>query len=496
MSDDRRVVVIGSGPAGAMAARELVRRGIRVTMLDAGIDIQSGTLVRLGARNVFRVKQQLRPETGHEISGDPKTLHYAQLALGGLSNSWTGAVPRYAPQDFTDGERLHERYRWPVSYSDLIPYYEDAERLLTITGGRRDVPQLQAGVAAYRHDLPDDWRAFQELSARYGQGFTTMPIADGSPSMMVRRSTAFNSYTAIVRPMRRAKNFELKTGMHALRLQWSGAARRVQGVTCFNRRTSKMEFVAANAVVVACGALASAKLLHNSVCSDFPQGLGNAYGLLGRFLHDHPREWWMLTLDRPRTLLAPPAYLTRLPHTISAPLLSTSWTLGTVGTFDTIRSRFGMKSSRVGVQVFGTMVPTENSYARPSATLKDEFGLPNLNIRIQFSAEEVANVVRARQHLMTLLEESGNRSTLGDIVPTLHPGTSVHYGGTVRMHADPKYGVLDAWNRIHDARSVVVCDAGCFTTGSEKNPTLTIMALAARAAARLAHDLKHSGDPS
>jgi choline dehydrogenase-like flavoprotein len=492
MSEDRRVVVIGSGPAGAMAARELVSRGIAVTMLDSGIDIQSGALVRLGGRNVFRVRPALRPEAGHEISGDPKTHHFAQHALGGLSNNWTGAVPRYAPQDFTDGERLHERYRWPVSYADLVPFYEEAERLLKITGSGRDVPLLQAGIAAYRHDLPDDWQAVQQLTKRYGQGFTTMPIADGAPNMIARRSTAFNSYAAIVRPMRRAKNFELKIGMHALRLQWSGAMRKVEGVTCFNRRTKETEFVAANAVVVACGALASAKLLHNSDCSDFPEGLGNSHGLLGRFLHDHPREWWMLTMDRPRTLLAPPAYLTRLPHEVSTPLLSTSWTLGTVGTFDTIRSRFGMKSSCVGVQVFGTMVPTENSYVKPSATLKDEFGLPNLNIRVQFSAEEVANVVRARQHLLNILEEAGSRSTIGEVVPTLHPGTSVHYGGTVRMHANPNYGVLDAWNRVHDAHNVVVCDSACFTTGSEKNPTLTIMALAARAAARLAGDLKHS----
>jgi choline dehydrogenase-like flavoprotein len=93
---------------------------------------------------------------------------------------------------------------------------------------------------------------------------------------------------------------------------------------------------------------------------------------------------------------------------------------------------------------------------------------------------------------MKILDEAGIRSTIGDVVPTLHPGTSVHYGGTARMHTSPKYGVLDAWNRLYDAHNVIVCDAACFTTGSEKNPTLTIMALAARAASRLALDLKNT----
>jgi choline dehydrogenase-like flavoprotein len=104
----------------------------------------------------------------------------------------------------------------------------------------------------------------------------------------------------------------------------------------------------------------------------------------------------------------------------------------------------------------------------------------------------VDNVVRARQHLMNLLDDAGSRSVMGEIVPTLFPGTIAHYGGTARMHANPAYGVTDAWNRIHDAPNVLVCDAACFTTACEKNPTLTVMAIAARAARRLAHDLKHA----
>jgi choline dehydrogenase-like flavoprotein len=60
------------------------------------------------------------------------------------------------------------------------------------------------------------------------------------------------------------------------------------------------------------------------------------------------------------------------------------------------------------------------------------------------------------------------------------------------MHAKPEYGVVDAWNRVYDAPDVLICDAACFTTAAEKNPTLTAMAIAARAATRLAHDLKHA----
>jgi choline dehydrogenase-like flavoprotein len=492
MDDERQVVVIGSGPAGAAAARELLENGIPVTMLEAGSTLPRGLLVRLGGRNFYRRTPPLREEAAHAVSGDPRTLCYVKLAPGGLSNNWTGAVPRFAPEDFTEGERLHERYRWPMSYTDLAPFYEKVERYLTITADPRDVPQMPGGYVSYRQRLPGDWHAVERAASEFGQGFTTYPLADGPPNLLVRRGTAFNSFHAVVRPMLDSPNFRLLTGAHALQLQWSPTKGKIDAVLYHDRLTGKPARVATSAVVVACGPLGSAKLLHNSTCNTFPEGLGNSKGLLGRYLHDHPREWWSFQLDRPLSILSPSAYLTRLPYDSSPPLLATSWTLGTATLGDRIRSRFGMKATAVGVQVIGTMIPSETCVARPSATEKDEFGLPALDVCIRYSEAEVDNVVRCRQHLMSVMENAGYRATLGEIVPTLFPGTIAHYGGTARMHASPEYGVVDPWNRVYDVPNVLVCDAACFTTAAEKNPTLTVMAIATRAAARLARDLKHA----
>jgi len=483
-------VVIGSGPAGAAAARELLQHGISVTMLEAGLDAPRGLLVRLGGRNYYRRVPPLREEVQHCVSGDPRTKCFAKLAPGGLTNNWTGAVPRFAPEDFTEGERLHERFRWPISYSDLVPYYEKIERSLEITADRRDVPQLPAGFSSHQNRLPDDWLNFQRVANQHGQGFTTYPLADGPPNLLVLRGTAFNSYTGIVRPLTRSAQFRLLTGAQALHLQSSELTGKVDAVVYHDRKKRSTERLSASAIVVACGPLGSAKLLHNSVSRTFPDGLGNSEGLLGRFLHDHPREWWIVRMDRPRKVLSPAAYLTRLPYQLSPPLMATSWTLGTANLQDKIRSRFGLRGKAVSVQLLGTMIPSECCVAKPSATTKDEFGLPALDVCIRYSDAEVDNVVRARQHLLNLMDEAGSRSTLDEIDPTLFPGTSAHYGGTTRMHAKPRYGVVDAWNRVYGAPNVLVCDAGCFTTAAEKNPTLTVMAIATRAAHRLADDLK------
>ena len=177
MRQDRRVIVIGSGPAGAMAAHELVRSGIPVTMLESGTRLQRGFLVRLMGKSVYRRVPPLEHGTQHVSTGDPKTDWYFNLSPGGLSNQWTGAVPRFAPEDFVEGAELHERYRWPITYDELASYYENAERLLDITAGPRAVPHLPLGHAAFRQELPRDWQHVASSAAVTGQGFTTLPLA-------------------------------------------------------------------------------------------------------------------------------------------------------------------------------------------------------------------------------------------------------------------------------------------------------------------------------
>jgi choline dehydrogenase-like flavoprotein len=490
MADDRRVVVVGSGPAGAMAAHELVRKGITVTLLETGEEIQHGVLIRIGGRNFYRRLPHLRKATGFIVTGDPDTNLDYTYALGGLSNQWTGAVPRFCAEDFTAGEQVHEKFRWPVTYDELAPYYEVAERTMRVTADPRNVPSLPAGYCDYQHQIPNDWQSVARSALKHGQGLTTMPLADGPPFLLLRRGTAFNSFSILLEKLLEKPTFRVITGAHVLNLEWDGAKKRAVAAVYHDNQTKAQKRISARAFVIACGPLNSPKLLFNSACNDHPNGLGNGAGLLGKYLHDHPREWWAVDVDTPMTSLSPPAYLTRLPHTESDPLLACSWTLGAFDTIGKIKSRFGQKARSFGVQVFGTMVPKEEYYVRPSEDQKDEFGFPTLKVHIKFDEKVLANVTSAREHLLRLMEDAGHKAKIRDIVPQLFPGTAKHYGGATRMHVSPKYGVTDGYNRLHDVPNVLVVDASCFTTGAEKNPTLTVMALAARSADQLARDLK------
>ena len=496
MSDQRRVVVVGSGPTGAIAAHELVRNGIPTTMLESGVRRPSGLLIRAAGRNVFRSGDELAPSSGAFVAGgDPATQWTFNLALGGLSNQWTGAVPRFSPADFYEGEQLHQRYRWPLDYDDLAPFYADAERLIEVTAATEDVASLPAGQPRYVRSLPADWQRVATVAAKRGQGLTVLPLADGPQWLFARRGTAFNSYTGIIGRLVGHPDFELKVGAHALQIAWSGRRRRIESVLYVDRASGEQHRLDVDAVVVACGALHSTKLLFDSSCADFPDGIGNEHGLLGRYLHDHPKEWWTFTVDRPVSRLAPAAYLTRRPYDESVPLMATAWTLGLSSPrrADRVLSLTGLKTHRVGVQVFGTMRPVAERFVRPHPAAVDEFGLPQLEVTIAFTADELDNVKASRQYLLDLMADAGYMCALDPVDPQLVPGGAFHYGGTARMHRSPQHGVLNEWNRPFAVSNLVVADASCFTTNSEKNPTLTAMALAARATRRLAADLRSGG---
>ena len=496
MKDTRTVIVIGSGPSGAIAAHELVRRGIRVVMLESGIRAPGGALIRVMGRTLFRRLHDAGLSNGdlHVSTGHPQTQWWYNFSPGGLSNQWTGAVPRFSEDDFTEGERLGERYRWPISYTDLAPFYEQVERLLIVTSDPRDVPNLPACKPEYCNELPTDWQHVARFAARRGQGLTVLPLANGRRTMVVGRGTAFNSYINLVLPLVQSPLFRIITGAHALKLEYSGSSKTVNSVVYFDRNTETEQRLEASAVIVACGPLNSTKLLFDSSCKEFPSGLGNCSGVLGQYLHDHPRDWWTFEVDKPLSRPSPPAYLTRIPCQAAAPLLAASWTIGLLPqATEKLMSFVHMKGHSFGVQVLGTMVPSERYYVQPDANRKDEFGLPMLDLCIHYDDDVVLNMTSAREHLLSILEDAGYRGTLRALPTQIVPGDSAHYGGTVRMHSSPEFGMLDAWNRMHEVPNVLVVDASCFTTGPEKNPTLTHMAIAMRAAERLSHDLRHGG---
>jgi choline dehydrogenase-like flavoprotein len=310
-------------------------------------------------------------------------------------------------------------------------------------------------------------------------------MARSNPTMIARRGTEYSSYHCTVKPLEGSAGFDLVTGAFVTGLRWSSAEGRVTAVEYVDRRSGERLEARGRAVVLAAGTIDTTAIVLRSTSDDFPDGLGNTSGLVGRYLHDHPRQWWPIRVGTPMSALPHPVYVARAPHQTSDPLMATSLTIGMTESLpDRLRTFTNGRSQDFGVQVLGTMVPTDDVGVELGHW---EGARPVVHLR--YADDALANMDAARARVRAVLGSAGlGVDVLGPFHPP-RPGESVHFAGTVRMHADPAHGVLDGFNRMHDVPNVAVVDPSCFPTGPEKNPTLTAMALAARAADRLVDDL-------
>jgi choline dehydrogenase-like flavoprotein len=320
-----------------------------------------------------------------------------------------------------------------------------------------------------------------------------MPYAYGASTTATRSGTVFNSFVRLLRPELRAGRLKMQFEAEVVRLEWSPSAKRVDAVVVRDTRTGAESRVPCGAVVVAAGAIRSPEILLASRSSDFPDGLGNAHGVLGHYLHDHPLGKLVVDLGR-SVKVHPPCYMTRQSLDLAPPLYTAAcmqWSGAEMFTKSVLQGTPG-RLRWVGFSVFGTMAPTPGNWVALEPLPSAASGTARLALHATHPPEAKVALEKARDDMIEALTRAGMQPRLRvwDINPV---GESKHYGGTCRMHASPRFGMIDGFNRMHAVPNVAVVDSSAFTTGPEKNPVLTAMALAARAADRLAQDLR-AGD--
>jgi choline dehydrogenase-like flavoprotein len=451
-----------------------------------------GLTVRVRGFTVLKYRRPLKQSAEFTTSGDPNTLLFEEIAPGGLSNHWSCAVPRFSPEDFADAARAGEAWEWPISYDDLAPWYDRVEPLLHIAGGSSEEAQLPAGKVRDARPLAADWTSIAAEARRSGRTLAPMPYAYGAETAASFSGTIFNSFVRLIKPELRSGRLAMRFNARVVRLEWSATERRVVAVIVRDTRTGSDSRLACGAVVVAAGAIRTPEILLSSKSSEFPHGLGNAHGVLGHYLHDHPLAKVIIDVDTPISV-HPPSYLTRPTLERTPPLYAAAcsqWS-GTDMLAESARRGRPWRLPWVGFNVFGTMVPTTDNWVSVEAAPASAGG-QRVNLHIRHPTEAMAALEQARDDLVGILERAGRMPRMRDW--RLEPvGDAKHYGGTCRMHASPRFGMLDGSGRMHGVRNVAVADSAAFTTGPEKNPVLTAMALAARASSKLAEDMK-SGD--
>jgi len=491
-TSDNRVVVIGSGPPGAAAALFLARAGVHVLLLEAGLEgTARGLTFRVQGVTLAKHKRTLRQREGVRRTGDPNAQLFEELAPGGLSNHWSCAVPRFSPEDFADAAQAGVEQTWPIGYTDVAPWYDQIEPLLHVAGPRVSATQLPPSQARYVRHLADDWAPMVELAREQGRSLLPMPYAYGGDTTLTRSGTPFNSFVRLIEPELGGGKIDVRFGARVSSLEWSATQRRVEAVT-FRDRSSGMEGrVRCRAVIVAGGALNTPQVLLQSKSADFPSGLGNTHGVLGHYLHDHPLGKVVIDVARPMAI-HPATYLTRPELSRSKLPLYAAACMQWCSASDLAKSvlqRHPKRLRTLGFSVFGTMAASRDNYVAVDETYRGPDGSAGLELHVRHPAEARQTLEEARDQLVELLCAAGCDPRVR-VWKVEEIGNSNHYGGSCRMHASPEHGMVNAYGRLHAVPNVAVADSSVFTTTPEKNPVLTSMALAARAANRLAAELK------
>lgn len=303
---------------------------------------------------------------------------------------------------------------------------------------------------------------------------------------------------------------------------------RATGVTFIDKTSRQERHAAGRVVVVAAGTHESVRLLFNSKSNRFPHGLGNGSGLLGKYIFDSVSStlrgqiplleglpahnddgvvgphtyipWWLHSEQKQGKLDFPRGYKITISCSRSMPGMST-----TTG-FDGLEGGaigFGAKfkadarryyGSFFGMSTRGQMVPNKDCFCEIDPETKDQWGIPALRFHWKWGEHELKQVAHQQKSMTALIEAMGGRITRPPVTDPSQAineaGLAIHEVGGAMMGADPAHSVCDRWNRTWEVKNLLLADGAVFTGNASKNPTLTIMALAWRAADHLLEEMR------
>jgi choline dehydrogenase-like flavoprotein len=533
------VIVIGSGAAGGMAAWNLTRKGVNVLLLDAGQKFNRAaywTHVKPWQRNDKYDAGQRPPNFYLDTKEqpyltDPKNPFelIRVWGRGGKTNVWGRVSLRYSDVDFEGPAKDGWEIPWPIRYKDIAPYYDRVDQFIGVCGGADDQDSLPGSKY---HLPPPSPRCGERLMQKSAQSLGISIVA-GRRAVLTRDHNGhtkchycgecgsgcdvgafFNSSDYLLEPAFLSKRLRIVDNAVAARVlvDDNGLA---SGVQYFDRQSAAERRVYAKRVVVAASCIDSTRILLNSKSSAFPNGIGNTSGVVGSYLCEQIRfhmQGFVPELVGGKTqnddgIGGEHIYMPRFNHRggnrdylrgFGAQFWNTgahtgpgAWAKQIPGFGEDLKSAIKRRfPALVSIHPYGEVLPRKENRVTVEGTPNDRYGVPIAKIIYNIGDNE-----RKMAAEMYSTAESILRAAKAEIVPfergwldTL--GSAIHEHGTCRMGADPKRSALNGFCQMHDVRNVYVVDGSAFTTASEKNPTLTILALAWRATDHMAEEIR------
>ncbi len=519
------VCIVGSGAAGGIMAKELSEGGAQVVLLEGGKRVDPSQFLshkwpyelqfrglRDEKQNIFYqgdVRSSIRYEDSDRVGADRMRV------VGGRTVHWNAVTLRYAARDFREWSLEGVEDDWPISYEELAPYYERIEEMIGVCG-QDDGLEILPGGSHYLPPLP--WRRGERILQRGAKsmGITVIPVRkalltkphDGRPPCHYCGhcmsgcdvSAIFSSATSTIPKAQATGNFTLRQNALAREILVDSEGR-PRAVSFINTETKKEEEVRAKIIVLCAATVETARLLLNSRSPKHPNGLANANDVVGRYLNGHvgngvtsylkDLEGWKPGNQDGAT---DHVFIPRYNHLFPKKHYTGGWDIQV----NLANFMFPRQAQRLpgygsefkdqvrlmqpGLLHFGIFCKV---MARPENRVTvdphrvDANGIPIPVMHFRFNDNDTALWRDSNQSVAEICAAVNSRvfSDAGD-KPS---GFASHEVGTVRMGKNPKTSVLNSYCQAHEVKNLFVTDGSSFTTSSEKNPTLTIMALSLRA---------------
>lgn len=550
MSSNKKydAIVVGSGATGGFAAKELAENGLEVLVLEAGPYLDESQFQKAGAGfsgigSASRIKAGL---TGHHKQArasfyapdkaflfvndwdhpyqSPESffLWLRGKNVGGRFLSWGRVALRMSDYAFKSFSHEGAGVDWPVSYADLVPYYEKVEEYLGLIGGEDNIPFVPngkykkiAGLSTlereFKQTVESKWPDRKVMAWRYVEKKAT-PEDENH-----KRTTS---------PLAAAKatgRMELRANAMVSKVNTDTVTGKATGVTYIDAETKQAHTVEANVVVLCASTIETIRLMLNSAGGKHPNGLGNSSGTLGRYFMDQvpslvfgsvPGRYGgeLVDGDSPADNHGG-VYIPRFQNLdkVTHPSFKGGYNIqGVIG-----RPMLPKHMESVyGFMGHGEMLPYYDNCVTVNPHKKDKWGIPIPVINIRMKENEINLVQSQLQTQKEMVKEAGFNvdfaiNVLGmdkdfKLLPkapwyerllfrlnfkrSVALGAAIHECGGARMGTEPGNSVLNSYNQCWDAPNVFVTDSSCFPTNGSCGPTLTTMALTVRACEYIASE--------
>lgn len=542
-------IVVGSGISGGWAAKELCEKGLKVLMLERGRPIEHpnyptatmnswdfphrNTLTQADKeQNFIQSRHYSFDEDNKHFYINDQQNPYTETKrfdwirgdiVGGRSLLWARACYRWSDLDFEANLRDGHGVDWPIRYKDLAPWYDYVESFIGVSGNRDGVDVIPDGIFQPPFEMNSVEKFFkQKVETSYHDrkvimGRTanlTQPVKGRGQCQarnLCHRGCPYGAYfstNASTMPAAFATgNLTVRPYSLVNKVLYDEQKKRATGVEIIDTETKQTEEFFAKIIFLNASTVGTAFILLNSTSHRFPNGLGNGSDQVGRNLMDHHKG---LSISAEVEGFEDFYYYGRRPNSIYIPRFRNvkekhpGFIRGYHYGGSAYRPRSAGNASigaplkealsepgpwRMGLYAFGECLPYADNRITLDSTKKDQWGRPLLAIDCSFRDNEKAMHEDVKATGVEMLEAAGfkNVKVSGGIS---FPGNANHEMGIARMGRDAKTSVLNAFNQLHEVPNVFITDGSCMTSGSCLNPSLTYMALTARACDYAVGELK------